>query len=136
MTAMACFRLQEAVFAALAAATSLSALVTGVYDEAPTGASYPYAAMGGTNLQPNDLKDRDGASISFDIILWSKEPSQLEVKELMAEVDRVLDKAALGVVGYSLVSLRLQSAAVTRQWNEDGSLYRGRLTYAALVYAS
>ena len=135
MTAMASHRLQEAVFTALAENTDLQADVSAVYDEAPIDAAYPYIAMGDTNLRPSDLKDRDGAQISFDITIWSNEPSQMQVKELMERVDGVLDKADLSLVGFALVTLRLQNAGVVRQWNEEGSLYRGRLTYNALVYA-
>lgn len=135
MTAMASHQLQEAVFAALSEDDSLQANLTGVYDEAPLEASYPYVAMGDTNLRPSDVKDRDGAQISFDITVWSNEPSQMQVKELMETVNGVLDKADLPLVGHSLITLRLQNAGVVRQWNEEGSLYRGRLTYSALVFA-
>ena len=136
MTAMACHKLQEAVFTALAADADLSATLTGVYDEAPVGASYPYVAMGDTSLRPNDLKDRDGAQISFDITVWSNEPSQMQVKELMAVADAVLHRVDLPIVGHDLVTLRLQNAGIVRQWNEEGSLYRGRLTYSALLYVA
>ncbi|MEX0299197.1 MAG: DUF3168 domain-containing protein [Kordiimonas sp.] len=135
MTAMASHRLQEAVFEALKEDADLQVHLSGIYDEAPITAAYPYIAMGDTNILPNDLKDRDGAQISFDLTLWSTEPSQMQVKELMEKTDRVLDKAELTLIGYDLVTLRLQNAGVVRQWNEEGSLYRGRLTYSALVYA-
>lgn len=136
MTAMAGHKLQESVYAALTADSDLAALLSGVYDEPPAAATYPYIAMGDTSVRLSDLKDRDGAQISFDITLWSNEPSQMQVKELMAAADKVLDKAGLTVTGFELVTLRLQSAGVVRQWNEDGSLYRGRLTYSALLYAA
>ncbi len=135
MTAMASHRLQEAVYTALAADDNLSALLRGVYDEPPVGAAYPYAALGDTNISVNDLKDRDGAQVNFEVTVWSNEPSQMQVKELMAEVDRVLHRADIPLVGFDLVYLRLASAGVVRQWNENGSLYRGRLSYSALIYA-
>lgn len=135
MTAMAPHRLQEAVFSALQADEDLSFLVSGIYDEAPLEAAYPYVTMGETSLRPNDLKDRDGAQVNFDILVWSNEASQMQVKELMATLDQILDKASLPLVGFDLVTLRLQNASVVRQWNEEGSLYRGRLSYSALVYA-
>ena len=134
MTAMASHRLQEAVFAALTEDETLSALLSGIYDEVPVAAKYPYVAMGDTNIRPADLKDINGAQISFDLTIWSNEPSQMQVKELLAATDQVIDKAALQLIGYDLVRLRLQNAGVVRQWSEHGSLYRGRLTYSALVY--
>ena len=135
MTAMASHRLQEAVYTALSEDTNLQAYVSGVYDEAPLNASYPYVAMGDTTVRPTDLKDRGGANINFDITVWSNDPSQMQVKELLEKVDSALDNAELPLIGYDLITLRLQNAGVVRQWNEEGSLYRGRLTYGALVYA-
>ena len=134
MTAMASHKLQEAVFAALSGDEELQVCLNGIYDEAPVAATYPYLTMGETNHQPSDLKDRDGAQISFGLLLWSNEASQMQVKELMAKVDETLSGKALDLVSYDMISLRLQNASVVRQWTEEGSLYRGRLTYSATVY--
>ena len=135
MTAMASHRLQEAVFEVLSKDETLAAQVAGIYDEPPADAPFPYLAMGDTNVTIQDLKDRDGAQITFDVTLWSDEPSQMQVKELMAHTDAALHHTDLPLVGFDLVYLRLVSAGVVRQWNEQGSLYRGRLSYSALVYA-
>ncbi|MCK0068039.1 DUF3168 domain-containing protein [Kordiimonas laminariae] len=135
MTAMASHRLQEAVFHALKHDETVSAQMCGIYDEPPTGARFPYLVMGDTNIAVQDLKDREGVQITFDVTLWSDEPSQMQVKELMAHTDAVLHEADLALVGFDLVYLRLANGGVIRQWNEQGSLYRGRLSYSALVYA-
>jgi len=136
MTLLASPKLQEAVFAALAADGNLSLLLTGIYDEAPTGVAYPYLAMGETGLAAGDLKDRRGGRLSFDLFIYSSEASQMQVKELMGSVDGVMQAADINVVGHDLVTLRLTSASVVRQWSEAGSLYRGRLSYSALLYAA
>ena len=134
MTISAAVKLQEAVFAALTADTGLGLLLTGFYDEAPAQARYPYLAMGETNLRDTRLKDTAGATISFDLMIWSAEASQMQVKELMAAVDDSLSAADITLVGHDLITLRLVSASTVRQWSEAGSLYRGRLSYSALVY--
>lgn len=134
MTGLVTHKLQEAVYAALAADEALSLRLSGVYDQPVTGASYPYLMMGDTNMAQNSVKDIEGVRISFDILLWSDEPSQMEVKELMALADAVLHENDLSVVGADLVQLRLQNAGVMRQFNEQGSLYRGRLSYSATLY--
>lgn len=135
MTALASHKLQEAVFSALSGDETITEQLAGIYDEPPADARYPYLAMGDTNITVQDLKDRDGAQINFDITLWSDEPSQMQVKELMAHTDAVLHDTDLSLNGFDIVYLRLSSAGVIRQWNEQGSLYRGRLSYSALVYA-
>ncbi len=134
MTALCAHQLQVAVFEALAADTALSARLTGVYDEPPAEARYPFLAFGETNVRENGLKDRDGVTINFDVFLWSAEASQMEVKELMALADKVLHSAGLLVQGHDLITLKMISAGVIRQFNEQGSLYRGRLSYSALLY--
>ena len=134
MTICAAVKLQEAVFAALTADAGLGLLLTGFYDEAPADARYPYLAMGETNLRDNRLKDTAGATISFDVMIWSAEASQMQVKELMAAVDDSLSAADITLVGHDLITLRLVSASTVRQWSEAGSLYRGRLSYRAVLY--
>lgn len=136
MSVGAAVKLQEAVFAALQADTGLGFMLSGIYDEAPAEASYPYLAMGETNLRDGRLKDTSGSTISFDLMVWSAEASQMQVKELMAAVDTSLGGANISLVGYDLITLRLVSASTVRQWSEAGSLYRGRLSYSALVYAA
>jgi len=135
MTLLAAPKFQEGVFSALSADPDLSLMLAGLYDEAPAGARYPYLAMGETSLAEGDLKDRRGGKLVFDLFLWSDEASQMQVKELMAATDKVMQAADISVLDHDLITLRLVSASVVRQWNEAGSLYRGRLSYSALLYA-
>ena len=134
MTGLVAHKLQEVVYAALAADTLLMQRVTGVYDQPITGAAFPHVMMGDTTMSPGAVKDRHGARITFDILIWSNEPSQMETKELMALVDDVFQGNAMKADTFELVQIRLQNAGVVRQFNEEGSLYRGRLSYSATVY--
>ncbi|MCJ9428691.1 DUF3168 domain-containing protein [Kordiimonas marina] len=134
MTALCADKLQVAVYAALKADPDLAAMLTGFYDEPVEEAQCPYLAMGDTSLSDHGLKDRGGASVLFEIQLWSNEPSQMEAKELIARADKVLVAAELAVTGYTLVSLSLNSAGVSRSYSASGSLYMGRLSYSALLY--
>ncbi len=136
MSISATVKLQEAIFAALQGDAALGYDLTGIYDEAPADARYPYLAMGETSIRSGDLKDTSGAVINFDLMLWSDEASQMQVKELMATTDSALQNTDISLPGYDLVTLRLQSAGTVRQWSEAGSLYRGRLSYSALVYSN
>lgn len=134
MTAFIGHKLQEAVFALLSADTTLGLKLTGIYDQPPQNAQHPYISFSDTTLQPADLKDRQGTRVNFDIAVWSDEPSQMEAKELMADVNTLLHHSKPVLDGFDLVEVRLINANVVRQFNEAGGLYRGRLTYSALIY--
>ena len=126
--------LQMAIFDALKGDDTLGFLLAGVYDEAPVGARYPYVSMGETSFRDGSLKTTSGVQVTFNLFVWSAEASQMEAKELMAAVETSLEEAEMTVPGFDLVTLRLDSANVIRQWSEAGSLYRGRLSYSALLY--
>lgn len=134
MTALAADKLQEAVFSQLKADETLLNKLTGVFDQVPEATQFPYLTFGDTSVSPASLKDCFGSKVNFNISLWSDEQSQMQVKELMADVDAILNRANLQIFGYDLMSLQLVSADVIRQFSEAGALYRGRLTYSALVY--
>lgn len=135
MTALASHKVQEAVFSILDADTTLGLKLTGVYDQPPETAAFPYLSMGDTNVSVTDLKDRSGVRLNFEVSLWSDEPSQMQVKELMADVDAVLHRNNVQVLGFDTLPMRLLNANIVRQYNEAGSLYRGRLSYSVLVYS-
>lgn len=134
MAGLAAHKLQEVIFDALVSNTDLNERVSAIYDQVTPNASYPYVAMGETSMVPLPVKDRSGSRVTFDVVVWSSEPSQMEVKELMALVDKVLHDGSPEGIGFELVQIRLQNAGVVRQFNEEGSLYRGRLTYVAVIY--
>lgn len=134
MSGLVAHTLQEVVYAALTSDAMLSQRVDGIYDQPLTGAAFPYIAMGDTNITPGLVKDRAGSRITFEIVVWSNEASQMEAKELMTIVDNVFAGGELETLAFDLVQIRLQNASVVRQFNEEGSLYRGRMSYTAQVY--
>lgn len=127
--------LQAGVYHALQSDETLPLRVSGVYDQPPSGANYPYIAMGDATASTNDVKLRRGTSITFDIHIWSAENSQMQVKELMHHVDDVLHNASLDLGVFDLVSLRFVSSGIARQFNQEGTLFRGRLTYQGQLFS-
>lgn len=126
--------LQAGVYAALQADEALPLRVSGIYDQPPSGSKYPYIAMGDATASTNNVKGRRGTSITFDIHIWSAENSQMQVKELMHHIDEVLHDVPMDLGNFELVSLRFVSSGVIRQFNQEGMLFRGRLTYQALIF--
>ena len=136
MTAIVSHRLQEAVFALLNQNQALSLKLTGVHDQAPAEAKYPYISFGETSFETADLKDRAGVSVTFTVSVWSVETSQMQVKELMADVDAGLNGAEIDLVGFDYGVIELTSGAVQRQFDEAITRYEGKLTYSCTFYQS
>lgn len=135
MTALYCDVLQEQMFAALTANSDLMNRVKAVYDQAPASVDFPFITFADTNIQPSNIKERNGNQISMAINVWSKEPSQMEAKEIMTAVDTVLNQFQLAPnAQYDSLELQFGSASVQRQFNEAGPLYVGRLVYSVTLY--
>ncbi len=136
MSAFAAHRLQEAVYAALAADAAISSRITAIYDRPPEGAVTPYLSFGEATVEPYDTKTTRGCTVQFDIVVWEAEGGQMEAKEIMALVDAALHDNALMVADYDLISLRLVRARASRDDSEASSLTEGRLSYEALLFAA
>lgn len=134
MTTIPASRLQQAVYALLKDNKALSARLQGIHDEPPHDGSLPYLSLGDTRLTENSVKDRRGMTISLEVNLWTGGHSQMEVKDLVALADEALTGMVPDVPGFSLLPLMLKGVSFVRQFGENGSLYRGRLAYDAIVF--
>ena len=132
MTGFVADKLQAAVFAALSADVTLSAMVTDVYDEPIVGAVMPYVAFGETKTKPFDTKNSVGADTNFTVEIWSDDPGHMEAKEIMAQVDEVLHQADLILDGHSLMFLFMTEASVKREQTDTSDNYKGVLSYRAV----
>ena len=128
-------KIQEAVFARLVADDRLAARLTGIYDEPPSRARYPYLTMAATRTDDAALKDRAGLTLTFELNLWSDEPSQMESKDLMADVSACLNGFRPQFPDLDVGQLLLKSASVARQSATSGSLYLGKLSFQVQVFA-
>lgn len=128
-------KLQEAIFALLQQNETLSLKLAGIYDEPVRDAVYPYVSMGRTTIASRDVKDLSGDMVSFDLLTWSNQPTQMEVKELMADVDDAVRSNLPAVIGSDIIHLNRTGASIDRQFTSLGTLYRGRLSYNVLMYA-
>ncbi len=94
----------------------------------------PYLAMGETSVSPAGLKDIAGGTVTFTLFVWSDGGGQLECKELMTAVDCLLARHQPMLPGCHAGEITLTAAAVTRQYSENGSRYRGRLVFRVPIY--
>ncbi|MEU1908107.1 DUF3168 domain-containing protein [Streptomyces hygroscopicus] len=100
--------LQRAVYAALTADTALMALVSGVYDEVPEPAAYPYVSIGSITELVDDAHDQRGLTTDLVLHVWSKYHGFKEAAEILDALDAVLDRQPLAVEGFTDVSVAHQ----------------------------
>jgi hypothetical protein len=108
------------------------ALVTGVFDEVPEDAAYPYVSFGAITEVPDDAHDRQGLDTTIVIHVWSTYPGNAQAADIFAAVDAALDRAPLVVAGYADVTIKHESHQFIADPDPDirhvNASYRVRLT--------
>ncbi|QDH92116.1 tail terminator [Streptomyces phage Dubu] len=97
--------LQTAIYAKLTASPALMSRVSGVYDEVPEPATFPYVSFGAFTEAPSDAHDRQGLEVLVTIHVWSKAPGFGEAYDVFGAVDAALDRVPLAVSGFTDVSI-------------------------------
>lgn len=98
--------LQAAVYSKAASSAELLALVTGVYDEVPEPAPYPYVSIGSLTEVPDDAHDAQGLDVLVTLHVWSKAPGFGQAYDIFAALDKALDRVPLTVAGFHDVSIK------------------------------
>jgi hypothetical protein len=114
--------LQKAVFEALAADATLTALLGGVriYDGAPRNAEAPYLHLGEFSARDWSTATETGLEISFAVVAWSRVEGRAEGTAIAERVRVLLHDAALDLDGFRLVNLRHVSTETARAERPEG----------------
>jgi hypothetical protein len=90
----ACFlkELTCAIYTILKADVILSGLVNNIYDNVPQKAPYPYIALGRINGTPFNTFDEDGDSMIYNVDIYGKSASQININEIAARVRELLSR--------------------------------------------
>lgn len=108
--ATAALPLQEAIYTTLTADDALTALA-GVYDEPPEPAPYPHVVIGEIQENRLDAHDQQGLETEVTLHIWSKYRGYRELQRILTHLDRLLDRQALLVEGFTKVS-------IARDWHQ------------------
>lgn len=119
--------LQRAVYAALTADTALMQLVTGVHDEVPETAAYPYVSLGSITEQVDDAHNQRGLTTNLVMHVWSKYRGFREAAEILDALDAVLDRQPLTVTGFKDVAIAHQQHTELR--DPDPEIRHINVTY-------
>lgn len=120
--------LQKAIFAHLAADTSLAALVGArIYDNAPGDAVFPFLVLG-----ENDTRNWPGGmEHRLALHCFSRSGGRMEAKGILGAVHAALDDKPLTLEGHNLVNLRFLDSTTRRE--ADGTTWRGTIRFRAIT---
>lgn len=106
--------IQEAVYGVLAADAALGGLVSGVFDEVPETAAYPYVVIGEALEQPDNRHGTFGRQTVITLHVWSKSRGFAEGNAIASRVVALLDHQPLTVVGRHHVVTRYEFSQTLR----------------------
>lgn len=106
--------LQAAVYQKLTNAPALMALVSGVFDEVPEPAAFPYVSLGSIIEFPDDAHDVQGLSATVVLHVWSDAPGFAEAYDIFAALDAALDRVPLTVAGFKDVCIKQASHSAVK----------------------
>lgn len=135
MAGSALFRVQEAIYSALSADSTLGALVTGVFDAPPENQTHPYVVVGDAVEYPMDTLASTMKRVDIDVTAWSQYPGMKEAVAILDRVVVLLHKVSLSVTGYQHVGTVQTPTQVTRGENE-GVARRGVARFSVWVKQS
>lgn len=95
--------IQQAVYNALTNYAPLTSLISGVYDQAPQPAAYPYVLIGEDTNAEWDTDDRRGVESAITVHIWSIQRGRKETQIIQRKIYEALHQASLSVTGYQFV---------------------------------
>lgn len=124
---------QAAFFAQLTGDSTVSSLVTGVFDAVPEGQPAPYIAIGEATEIPNRAFGRNGHELTVTIHGYDQDGVTFKgqaargFKRLLALMNAViisLESMTSGVTGFALVEVSYEFGQPIREEDADGGVYR------------
>lgn len=125
------FALQSAMRSALLAHPALIALLQGqhVYEEKPRGAEKSFVVFDAIETRDWSVKDERAHEHFVTLAVETNSRSRKQAQDIVAEIEAVLDNAALTLVDHALVNLRLAFWTVNRARNAE--TYNATLRFRA-----
>lgn len=124
--------LQTAIYAKATASTALMSRVSGVFDEVPEPATFPYVSIGSITEAHDDAHDRQGLDVMVTLHVWSTASGFGEAYDVFAALDAALDRVPLVVNGFTDVSIRNEDHQAVKDPDPDvrhiSAQYRVTLT--------
>lgn len=92
---------------------------TGVHDEVPDDATFPYVVIGEATATPDNAHDRFGHVATVTLHVWSSAHGYTEALGIVGELLALLDHQALTLDGLDSVVVRWQQTVTMRDPDRD-----------------
>lgn len=127
MSAM--WEVQKALYLALSTdSTFMTKIGSRLYDEPPTNETFPYVTLGNMFENRYNKLDSKGFDISARIDIYTKSGKlgYKPAKEIMVDVDRILNLKRFNLTGYNMIQCFLETSSTER--DEDKRIVSVRYT--------
>lgn len=123
MTApLAMLLVQGAFHERLTASPELTALITGVYDQVPETAAYPYIVLGESTEIPDNRLSGLGRQTTHTLHIWSQYAGYAQALAVLAVVVALFDHQPLTVPGLHHVSTQFEFCQTLTDPSPPGNL--------------
>lgn len=122
---------QTIVFQELNASSEIGAEVTGIYDQAPEDATFPYITVGESTHNEFDTVDTLGDVATITVHVWSRYRGKKETKEIQALIYNVLHRANVTYSGFRRISIDWENSQTFI--DQDGLTRHGVQTFRILI---
>lgn len=107
-------QLQADLWGLLEGDSTLSALITGVFDEVPENQAFPYVTLGEVNETPRDTFPKKGRVATPLFTIFSQAKGFKEALTIANQIDVLVNRFPFTYAGYSHVSSMFTSLSATR----------------------
>ncbi|HEY5836175.1 DUF3168 domain-containing protein [Streptomyces sp.] len=123
MTApMAMLLVQGALYERMKDSPDLMGLVTGVYDQVPETAAYPYVVLGESTETPDNRLSGLGRQTTHTLHIWSRYEGYAQALQILAVVVALFDHQPLTVPGLHHVGTYYEFSQTLTDPEPPGSL--------------
>lgn len=106
--------IQQQIFELLGGDSSLSAIISGVFDSHPDPQKFPYITIGDGYSNDYTSFDRMGEEVFFDIHVWSRYKGFKEAQEITGHINRLLAQQNIEVDGFGTVGCYFNTSDTLR----------------------
>ncbi len=97
---------QKGIFDVLTADSTLTGLVTGIFDHVPKGQAFPYVNIGDTTETIFNTFGKQGRDVTETIHVYSEHEGYKEVNSILSRVVELLDYTSIALTENDLVYIR------------------------------
>ncbi|MFK7695403.1 DUF3168 domain-containing protein [Paenibacillus sp. HJGM_3] len=110
--------IQTAIYARLTNDATLMAKLTGVHDEVPQDAAFPYVTLGESTSIPWRTQSRFGEEVTITLHIWSRYRGFKEALQILEDLNRLLADQVFAISGWEMSACYYEFSDTIR--DDDG----------------